>query len=74
MIQPPLQQLEHGLYPWVTFAIMPIFALANAGVVLTTDTPSLVSNTLSLGIGLELLLGKPLGICLGAWVVVLGQS
>ncbi len=70
LIQPPLQKLEHALYPWVTFAIMPIFALANAGVVITTDFSSLVSNTLSLGIGLGLLLGKPLGICLGAWLVV----
>lgn len=70
LIQPPLQKLEHVLYPWVTFAIMPIFALANAGVVITTDSFSLLSNTLSLGIGLGLLLGKPLGICLGAWLVV----
>ncbi len=70
LIQPPLQKLEHALYPWVTFAIMPIFALANAGVVIVTDFSSLVSDSLSLGIGLGLLLGKPLGICLGAWVVV----
>lgn len=70
LIQPPLQKLEHALYPWVTFAIMPIFALANAGVVIASDFSSLVSDSLSLGIGLGLLLGKPLGICLGAWVVV----
>ncbi|MDT3778746.1 Na+/H+ antiporter NhaA [Nitrospira sp. MA-1] len=70
LIQPPLQKLEHALYPWVTFAIMPIFALANAGVVIATDFSSLLSHSVSLGIGLGLLLGKPLGICLGAWVVV----
>ncbi|GJL61255.1 MAG: Na(+)/H(+) antiporter NhaA [Nitrospirales bacterium] len=70
LIQPPLQKLEHVLYPWVTFAIMPIFALANAGVAISTDFSSLAGNTLSLGIGLGLLLGKPLGIGLGAWIVV----
>lgn len=70
LIQPPLQKLEHALYPWVTFAIMPIFALANAGVVIATDFSSLLSHSVSLGIGLGLLLGKPLGICLGVWVVV----
>lgn len=68
LIQPPLQKLEHALYPWVTFAIMPIFALANAGVVIATDLSSLVTSSLSLGIGLGLLLGKPFGNrswCLG---------
>ncbi|HBP90518.1 MAG TPA: Na+/H+ antiporter NhaA [Nitrospirales bacterium] len=70
LIQPPLQKLEHALYPWVTFAIMPIFALANAGVVIATDFSSLVNDSLSLGIGLGLVVGKPLGICLGAWLVV----
>ncbi|MDR4461087.1 MAG: Na+/H+ antiporter NhaA [Nitrospirales bacterium] len=49
---------------------MPLFALANAGVVITTDFTSLFNNALSIGIVLGLLLGKPLGICLGAWVVV----
>lgn len=70
LIQPPLQKLEHALYPWVTFAIMPIFALANAGVVMNADLSSLVTNSLSLGIALGLLLGKPLGICFGAWAVI----
>ncbi|GJL65213.1 MAG: Na(+)/H(+) antiporter NhaA [Nitrospirales bacterium] len=75
LIQPPLQKLEHTLHPWVTFAIMPLFALANAGVVIKTDLSTLASSSLSLGIALGLLLGKPLGICLGAWVVMaLGRA
>ena len=38
----PLQQLEHGLHPWVTFVILPLFALANAGVVVTPELGGLV--------------------------------
>ncbi|MGE0474938.1 MAG: Na+/H+ antiporter NhaA, partial [Nitrospirales bacterium] len=45
LIQPPLQKLEHTLYPWVTFAIMPLFALANAGVEITPEAFSLFSHT-----------------------------
>ena len=36
-VQPPLHRLEHALHPWVTFAIMPLFALANAGVLIPSD-------------------------------------
>ncbi|MGD9849679.1 MAG: Na+/H+ antiporter NhaA [Nitrospirales bacterium] len=70
LIQPPLQKLEHTLYPWVTFAVMPVFALANGGVTITAEASALFSHTLPLGICLGLLLGKPLGICLGALAVV----
>jgi NhaA family Na+:H+ antiporter len=58
---------EDAIRPWVVFGIMPLFALANAGVTLhalTTDLPT--SIRLAVGIGLALVLGKPLGIILAA--------
>ena len=70
LMQPPLQKLEHALYPWITFGVMPIFALANAGVEFTTNISSLFTSSLALGISLGLLMGKPLGVCLGAWAAI----
>jgi len=69
-------RVEHALSPWVNFIIMPIFALANAGVEITD--PSLFnvfsySSTLgsvSMGIFLGLLLGKPIGITLFSWLAI----
>lgn len=60
----PLQRLDSLLHPWVAFFIMPVFALANGGVTLSGDVLSVLANPLSLGVGLGLLLGKPLGVCL----------
>lgn len=66
---PPLQRLEHGLHPFVSFVIMPIFALANAGVsFVDMDLSSLGSNNIALGVALGLLLGKPLGIVSSVWL------
>lgn len=61
---PPLQRLEYVIHPIVTFIIIPIFALANAGISLSVDMDSLFSNHVTIGVGLGLLLGKPLGIML----------
>jgi len=58
----PAQDLEHSLHPWVAFAILPIFAFANAGVSLLGMTPSALLAPLPLGISLGLFIGKPLGI------------
>ena len=69
-VEPPLQELEHTLHPWVVFAIMPLFALANAGVVLGEDFTSTLLNPVSVGIIIGLLLGKQLGITLFAWLAV----
>ncbi len=74
---PPSYRLEHRLNPIVNFAIMPIFALANAGVEITD--PSYfnvfkaidpVTGSVGLGIFLGLLLGKPLGITAASWVAI----
>ena len=66
----PLQELEHALMPFVTFAILPLFALTNAGVKLESEAISLLAEPMSLGIILGLVIGKPLGISLFAWAGV----
>src|SRR5690554_1943908 len=59
---PPLQRLEHNMHPMVTFLIIPIFALANAGVSLAIDPEQLFSTNVALGVALGLLVGKVVGI------------
>lgn len=59
---PPLQRLEHALHPMVTFLIIPIFALANAGVSLAIDPEQLFSTNVALGVALGLLVGKVVGV------------
>ncbi|MEN2435624.1 Na+/H+ antiporter NhaA [Weeksellaceae bacterium A-14] len=59
---PPLQRLEHAMHPMVTFLIIPIFALANAGVSLAIDMEHLFSTNVALGVALGLLLGKVVGV------------
>ena len=66
---PPLARLEHGLHGIVTFGIMPLFALANAGVELRNASSSL-ANSIALGVLVGLVLGKPLGITLASWLAV----
>ncbi|MBW1781436.1 MAG: Na+/H+ antiporter NhaA, partial [Deltaproteobacteria bacterium] len=68
--EPPLQRFEHTLHPWVSFGVMPIFALANAGVFLGGDIRAVLVNPVTLGVGFGLVLGKQIGIMLFAWAVV----
>jgi Na+:H+ antiporter, NhaA family len=68
-MQSPAQRLEHQLHPWTTFLVLPLFALANAGVRIEGGIDSLL-HPVSLGIIGGLVLGKPLGITLFAWVAV----
>ncbi len=70
-LQPPLLRLEHSLHGAVAFGIMPLFALANAGVPLgLTQLEGGESTAVALGIALGLLVGKPVGITLLAWAAV----
>lgn len=69
-VESPLQRLEHLLHPWVAFVIMPVFAFSNAGVTLDGDIGAAFSSPLTIGIILGLLIGKPLGIVLFAWIAV----
>ena len=66
---PPLQQLEHQLHPFVSFVVMPIFALANAGIsFIDMDVQVLFANQVAIGVLCGLLLGKPIGIAVAVWV------
>jgi NhaA family Na+:H+ antiporter len=69
-VQPPLLRLEHMLVPWVAFLIMPIFALANAGVQLGGDAIDAVTGRTALGVALGLLLGKLAGVTAFTWLAV----
>jgi NhaA family Na+:H+ antiporter len=66
----PLQRMEHVLHPWVAFAIIPLFALANAGVRVEGDLGAALGNRVTLGAVLGLVLGKQLGVTLAAWLAV----
>jgi NhaA family Na+:H+ antiporter len=67
-VQAPLQKLEHALQPWVALLIMPVFALANAGVSLSAGIFDTATLPAVLGIGLGLVLGKPLGLLGAVWL------
>ena len=65
----PLPKLEHRLHPWVVYAIMPVFALANAGVRLPEQLFSAITNPISLGVLLGLVIGKQVGILGLPWLL-----
>lgn len=58
----PLQRLEHSLHPFVTFIVLPIFAVANAGIALDFGWGSILGSNVAVGVGLGLLVGKVLGV------------
>jgi NhaA family Na+:H+ antiporter len=68
--QAPLQWIEHALHPWVSFVVIPLFALANAGVELRGELVGALGSRVMLGVLLGLLLGKPLGVTLFSWLAV----
>jgi NhaA family Na+:H+ antiporter len=70
-VESPLQRLEHGLHPWVIYAIMPVFALANAGVAFGgSDLADALTSPMALGVMVGLVLGKPLGIVGFSWLAI----
>ncbi|HVZ41130.1 MAG TPA: Na+/H+ antiporter NhaA [Candidatus Kapabacteria bacterium] len=69
--QSPLIRLEHALAPWVSYAIMPAFALANAGVTISRGSiGDLFANGIAPGVFVGLLLGKQAGVFLFCWLAV----
>ncbi len=69
--QTPLERMEHALHGWVAFGVMPIFALANAGVVISGEAVSSLGGSMVFwGIFLGLLVGKPIGIFALTWVAI----
>jgi NhaA family Na+:H+ antiporter len=68
--QAPVSRLQHLLHPWVAYVIMPIFALANAGVSFGGAVVETLTSPIALGIVAGLIIGKQLGITLFAWLAV----
>ena len=67
----PMERIERIVHPWVSFAVLPLFALANAGIVFTSDTLSeAASSRVTLGVAAGLLLGNPLGVLGMTWLAV----
>ncbi|TXH67479.1 MAG: Na+/H+ antiporter NhaA, partial [Lysobacteraceae bacterium] len=64
----PLESLEHALHPWVAYAILPLFAFANAGLALGGVSLADAMAPVPLGIALGLVLGKPLGVIAAAGI------
>jgi NhaA family Na+:H+ antiporter len=69
-IMTPLQRYEHKLHPWVSFFIMPAFAFANAGVIISGNFLEELTNPVSIGIVTGLFLGKQVGISAFSWLSV----
>lgn len=68
--EPPLLRLEHALHPWVAYAILPLFAFANAGIPLAGMTLESFTHPVPLGITLGLLAGKTIGVFGLTWLAV----
>ncbi len=66
----PLHSVEHSLSPYVFYLIMPVFAFANAGVVLTGISVSEILAPLPVGIALGLFVGKMIGVFGTSWAIV----
>jgi len=70
-VLPPVIRVQMALHPWVAFGVMPLFALANAGVTIDGVDLSLGdAQTVTLGVVLALVLGKPLGVVAASWLAV----
>jgi NhaA family Na+:H+ antiporter len=66
-----VEWLEHLLHPWTTLVIVPLFALANAGITIGGDQVSdALSSRVTLAIVVGLVIGKPIGITLASWLAV----
>lgn len=66
----PLQKAEDALHPWVAFAILPLFAFANAGVNLAGTTWATFAQPVTLGIAAGLLVGKVVGVYGASWLMI----
>ncbi|HEU4430345.1 MAG TPA: Na+/H+ antiporter NhaA [Myxococcota bacterium] len=69
-VEAPLARIEHALVPYTSFVVMPVFALANAGVALSGGAGGALASPVMLGVALGLLIGKPLGVAGAAWLAV----
>jgi NhaA family Na+:H+ antiporter len=69
-VETPLSYFEHRINPWVAYGILPIFALANAGIPLVNGLGEALTNPVSWGVIIGLTVGKPVGILTFAWLAV----
>jgi len=69
-VETPLQLAEHGLAKWVAFIVIPIFALANSGIILLELSITDILNPIALGVVIGLTVGKPVGILLFSLVPI----
>jgi Na+/H+ antiporter NhaA len=68
------ERLQHRLHPWTSFAIVPIFALANAGIHVTGSLlERAVTSPVTLGIFFAYVVGKPIGVVAGSWLTSVGR-
>ena len=66
-----VEWLEHGLHPWTSFVIVPLFALANAGIAISVDTVTdAASSTITYGVIAGLVIGKLVGVTAATWLAV----
>jgi NhaA family Na+:H+ antiporter len=63
----PAESLIETLHPWVAFGIMPLFALANAGVTVSADALDAASWSVVAAVAVGLVVGKPVGVLLASW-------
>lgn len=66
----PLKEIEHGLHPWITFFILPMFAFVNAGVDMRNLSVDEALGNVPLGIAFGLFLGKQLGVFGLSWLAI----
>ncbi len=67
----PLERLERVIHPWASYLVLPLFALANAGIVFTSDAlTSAFASPITWGIMAGLLIGKPIGIVSFSWMAI----
>ena len=69
-VQPPLERVEHAIGDFVAFGIVPLFALANAGVSLAGDLGAMLGSPITLGAAVGLVVGKPIGVMAATWLAV----
>lgn len=69
-VLPPLHRMESALGPWCAFFIIPIFALANAGLHLSGDIGTMIKDPVTMGVFFGLSIGKPVGVVLLSFIAV----
>jgi NhaA family Na+:H+ antiporter len=67
---PPVVRVQAALHPWVAYGVMPLFALANAGVSLTGASDDVGARGVTVAVALALIVGKPAGILAASWLAV----